>query len=324
MNKILEASLVKHFNVRSIKLDSVIQELWSGYGKLCRYLLDGDINRSIIVKAIDLSEHERHPRGWNTNASHLRKLRSYKVESLWYKEWAVLCNEDCRLPLHLYQLETEQEIILAIEDLDASGFFRRIERAELSEAKTVLKWLANFHATFLNESADNLWKEGSYWHLNTRQDEWQAMEDGSLKENAKPIAAKLAKARFQTIIHGDAKLANFCFNEDLDKVAAVDFQYVGGGCGMKDVAYFFSSCMDSEELYKNGALLLDFYFSALEVAIQKHSKTIDSKALKNEWKSLYPFAWADFVRFLEGWSPNHWKLHAYSKKMVEKALDELS
>ena len=46
-------------------------------------------------------------------------------------------------------------------------------------------------------------------------------------------------------MHGDAKLANFLFTSDHSQVAGVDFQYVGGGCGMKDVAYLLS-CLDED------------------------------------------------------------------------------
>jgi len=46
--------------------------------------------------------------------------------------------------------------------------------------------------------------------------------------------------------------------------------------------------------------------------------------LEKEWRKLYPYAWADFSRFLIGWSPKHHKLNQYSKKMVENVLNNLS
>ena len=73
------------------------------------------------------------------------------------------------------------------------------------------------------------------------------MKDSPLKENAFLIDEKLYQSSFKTIVHGDAKLANFCFTKDGCRSAAVDFQYVGGGCGMKDVAYFLGSCLTEEE-----------------------------------------------------------------------------
>ena len=41
-------------------------------------------------------------------------------------------------------------------------------------------------------------------------------------------------------------------------VAAVDFQYVGAGCGMKDVAYLLGSCLDDKGHEALEADLLDY------------------------------------------------------------------
>jgi thiamine kinase-like enzyme len=218
--------------------------------------------------------------------------------------------------------------------LDASGFAIRRRSVNDSQLDGCLRWLANFHATFLVDTKasgssihEGLWQTGTYWHLETRPDELKAMPDGPLKQAANKIDSRLANARFQTIVHGDAKLANFCFSHD-DQVAAVDFQYVGGGCGMKDVAYFISSCFSDRECEQREQELLDRYFSHLKTAITNpsHGGTLDSHSfndLETEWRSLYSFAWADFYRFLSGWSPGHWKMHGYSERMTERALKAL-
>lgn len=72
----------------------------------------------------------------------------------------------------------------------------------------------------------------------------------------------LRNCRFPTIVHGDAKLANFCFADDGQAVAAVDFQYAGGG-GIKDVAYFIGSCPDEADCERQETELLDVYFASL-------------------------------------------------------------
>jgi aminoglycoside phosphotransferase len=323
MDPLQEASLLKELGASSIEQQAHIQDLWSGYGKLNRYQVYGAEFDSVIIKEIDLRAESKHPRGWNTNRSHLRKLKSYLVESKWYKDWAAKCSIHCRVPELLYLNKEDSKIILVLEDLDASGFPDRLEKIELSGIRSVLSWLAHFHATFLNEPPKGLWKEGSYWHLATRKEEWEAMEDGELKRKAKSIAEKLSNAKFQTIVHGDAKLANFCFSEDHKFVAAVDFQYVGGGCGMKDVAYLMSSCMDSKALFDYDQSLLDHYFKTLESALLKNASQVDFEALIKEWRELYFYAWADFNRFLKGWSPQHWKLHEYSHTMANEVLNSL-
>ena len=39
---------------------------------------------------------------------------------------------------------------------------------------------------------------------------------------------------------------------------------------------------------------------------------------------LYPYAWADFVRFLVDWAPEHYEIHGYSLKVTERVLREIN
>ena len=151
------------------------------------------------------------------------------------------------------------------------------------------------------------------------------MESGPLKQAAAKIDGTLNQARFQTLVHGDAKLANFCFAAN-DRVAAVDFQYVGTGCGMKDVAYFISSCFGDDQCERREQELLSNYFRRLEIALASRVSggSLSFAAIEAEWRALYPVAWADFYRFLAGWSPGHWKMHGYSKRVTKSVIESLS
>jgi Ecdysteroid kinase-like family len=292
----------------------VIQSLWSGYGQIDRYEFSG--NSSVVVKYISLVQASNHPRGWNTDKSHNRKVKSYEVETFWYEQWSMKVNADCKIPEFLgsYKEGAEQWIIL--EDLD-EHFPIRKSQTSFAEVKVGLKWLANFHATFMGQDPEGLWEVGTYWHLDTRSDEWEKIENQELKSKASWLDDQLNACRFKTIVHGDAKLANFCFSEDGKSIAAVDFQYVGGGCGMKDVAYFLGSCLSSNECELYEEELLNFYFLELEKAI---NGDFDFEAVEEEWRRIYPIAWTDFTRFLLGWMPTHQKLNGYSLRLMEEVL----
>ena len=97
---------------------------------------------------------------------------------------------------------------------------------------------------------------------------------------------------------------------------------------MKDVAYFISSCFDEDECERRESTLLVRYFELLRQAIEHLDKTIngqsvDCDALEADWRELYPVAWTDFFRFLQGWSPGHWKAHRYSKRLASEVLNSL-
>ena len=152
----------------------------------------------------------------------------------------------------------------------------------------------------------------------------QRMDDPSLKKAASSIDQKLKDSKFQTLVHGDAKLANFCFNRDGSQVAAVDFQYVGGGCGMKDLAYFVGSCFRDEEAEEMEKEVLDYYFRQLSLSLGRVKNWVTADELEKDWRPLYRVAWADFHRFMKGWSPGHWKLSDYSERVTREVIRNLS
>ena len=298
-----------------------VQRLWSGYGRILRCRLEGGRHDSVIVKHVRWPDDARHPRGWSSDFAHARKVRSYEVETTWYAEWAKRCTDACRVPHCLLETARGSEVFIVLEDLDAAGFDGRRGRVSRAEIDRCLRWLAHFHATFLGAVPDGLWPVGTYWHLATRPDELAIMPDGPLKDAAPILDARLSATAFPTLVHGDAKLANFCFADDA--VAAVDFQYVGGGCGMKDVAYFLSSCLDEDECEALESSLLDTYFASLREAVGVAGADVDFDALQAQWRALYPVAWTDFLRFLQGWSPGHDKIHRYSQRLAREVLEAL-
>ena len=322
MNKHFQSKILAFTKAKGLKELEIIQSLWSGYGQIIRYELEEGITERVIVKHIQIPQNESHPRGWNTNLSHQRKLHSYQVESYWYEHWNKITSQACRVP-KCYGIERgEEEILIVLEDLDHSGFPFRKGQVNWSEIESCLNWLACFHAIHLLAEPKGLWEIGTYWHLDTRPDELAVLEDLELKQMAGAIDEKLNHAQFKTLVHGDAKLANFCFSKD-GSVAGVDFQYVGGGCGMKDVAYFIGSCLDESSSEELESKILSTYFTFLKQALIDQKKNIDFEALKTEWTELFPIAWADFHRFLKGWSPGHWKINSYSEKVTQKVIREI-
>lgn len=315
MNDYFKNVILQCTDTEAIGHQEEIQELWSGYGKIFRVKLEGGAASSVVVKLIQTEKAKDHPRGWNTVIGHQRKLRSYEVETTWYQRYA--SESTARVPRCLTVDDHKDEVLIVLEDLDASGYSLRKSQVDWNDIDRVLQWLAGFHAGFMGMTPDGLWETGTYWHLQTRPQELKVLNDARLKEAAPLIDQKLNSCTHQTFVHGDAKLANFCFSES-GEVAAVDFQYVGGGCGMKDVAYFIGSCLDEEDCEAMEQQILDTYFSQLREALGG-----PAEAIEKEWRPLYRVAWADFHRFLKGWSPGHWKINSYSERVTEEVIKEL-
>ena len=300
------AAVARLAGARAARRVEGIQQLWGGYGEAARYaLVDGPAD-TVVVKEV-------RP-GADRGRSHDRKLRSYEVEQAWYDGYADRCGAACRVARPLGCERDRGGWLFVLEDLNAAGWPVRAPFLNDRRLALCLRWLAAFHATFLGERPRGLWKTGTYWHLKTRPDEHREMARGPLRDGAAAIDARLNGARYRTLVHGDAKPSNFCFAGDDRSVAAVDFQYVGGGCGMKDVAYLLSG----EDRAATGRSL-DVYFAAQ----RKHvAPDVDAAALEAEWRDLFEWAWADFERFLGGWAP-HARVHSHGRELTRRVLAQL-
>ncbi len=273
-----------------------IQSLWGGYGELVRVHLIGAAQATVVVK------WAQAPAVSGNDVAHRRKCGSYDVETAFYRTFAARCDASCRVArcLGSRRSATASEWILVLEDLDAAGFARRDRRPRAADLEACLAWLASFHARFVGERPDGLWPVGTYWHLATRRHELAAAapNDEAAIARAEDLDRRLRSARFSTFVHGDAKPANFCFADSPSdaRLAAVDFQYVGGGPGIEDVAYLLHG--SSPAAFDAGA---EVYFSRLGVALETHAPDLDAGDLEREWRELLPVAVADFERFLADW-----------------------
>ncbi len=356
--------LVKNvFRNCTVEKIEVVQSLWSGYGEISRFKVTNNQTNPFfcILKYVDLTKQADHPRGWSGEFAHTRKLNSYINELNFYQECAGSPKNLGRIP-KLFASQCKHNFIwLLMEDLDHQGFQYRIEpsvlytnddntftavqTSQLSPyniklntsnyleiIRLTIKWLAVLHADYTNHIPESLNMKGTYWHLATRPDELNQMPNSKLKRTASIIDSKLNDATFQTLLHGDAKIANFCFSElhskseqTHGKVAAVDFQYVGKGVGVKDLIYFLGSCFDESKLFIYANELIECYFEELKINLQNKSplSKTEIQLLEKEWRYLICFAWADFERFLQGWAPRHPKLNGYSGLQTKEALKQI-
>jgi hypothetical protein len=310
----LEKFILDSTNAKEILSFNKVQTLWSGYGEIVKIKIKGENIFTVVIKNIIF------PDSINTSFSHQRKSKSYEVEMNWYQYWSHLCNDKFKTPKCLGIKKDEYNFAFILEDMDSSGYPLRLKRLNKKESMLCLKWLANFHAYFMNVKSEHLWEIGTYWHLDTRPDELENIKDSFLKKMSGKIDSILNNCIYKTFVHGDAKTDNFCFSEDLSKVSAVDFQYVGNGCGMKDIAYFFDSALSEKQCHDWEEELLNFYFKELNNACIILKKDINLSELEKEWRYLYNLCWADFYRFLLGWIPETNIFNSFNLNKIEKTL----
>lgn len=277
------------FPGRAIQVGERRQVLWDGYGEIRALSIDG-------LPAVAKLVFPPHRSG----VSHHRKLRSYDVELAWYRHHAA--RSPSRVARLLAGERTDSGWLMVLEDLDAAGYAGR-----RGSTRRCLDWLARFHLAFFEAAPTGLWPQGTYWHLGTRENELPAIESARIRDAAPELDRRLMASPFRTLVHGDAKVANFCFGAD--DVAAVDFQYVGAGCAMSDVAYLICGDPDEREA-------LDHYCETLQ-------SLGASPGLVSEARAIYPIAAADFYRFYAGWAPARWRHEHHGQRVIAEVMATL-
>ena len=77
--------------------------------------------------------------------------------------------------------------------------------------------------------------------------------------------------------------------------------------------------MSEEQCEELVPIYLGYYFKKLLVKLDK--SRFYAANIESEWRLLFPFAWADFHRFLKGWIPSHWKINDYSEKITQEVVE---
>jgi hypothetical protein len=176
-----------------------------------------------------------------------------------------------------------------------------------------------------------VWLNGGYTYLATRRKEFTDLHEDEESEWNEPltdnpdseegdvtfaemVAAVLAprvegwgpSEEYQTLIHGDVKSENLFASRDGNEVAFYDFQYVGLGLGVCDLAKLFTCSVPLSELVTEGHLdrelrmqdqeerLLHRYWTKLR---EVSGKEYDWGVFVRHWET----ALVDWLRFQASW-----------------------
>lgn len=107
--------------------------------------------------------------------------------------------------------------------------------------------------------------------------------------------------------------------------AAVDFQYVGVGVGVIDLAYAVSTLMSHESaFYEAHDAALRRYLDQLQrhLAGTPHAGTAAAAAA--EWSALWCVAWADYDRYLSGPYPSYRHRSTYAGNQIAKFVEAVA
>lgn len=347
--------------ITKVSPERTIQQLWAGYGSVKEFtasVRDAQDKTYFVVKRVNPPSddtgsvsHARKIRSYHVEA-HFYEFLVPMLNEMWaaLSEESTLTSPEVPQP-YFIQCDNDsddkeagnQSFTFLLSDLRREYIHSSGYTLSLLETRAALRFLAGLHSTFW-ERADilqststcsannkNVWECGGYWHLETRLDELECMpsEWDHLKRAAYAIDSRMknksGRCKHQTLCHGDFKSANLLFSSSNAKeyeCATVDFQYTGGGYGLKDVVMLFVSSVQTRLLSGNGERdLLQFYFDTLcqnldHLGIDKSGYTVEDVMIQ------YELCLVDYVRFMAGWG--FWGASSsYAERRVSSIMKEM-
>ncbi len=194
---------------------------------------------------------------------------------------------------------TPRKYVLLIEDLSGYRMGDQMQTCSDRDIRCVLRSMAKLHAQYWgSESLNQMsWVQpldatikivqmmymqavGKYQAANAASlSDRQLRIVSWLKDNGMALTDAIAKEP-QTILHGDMRLDNFCFDDKNDEVMLLDWQLVmKGGAGM-DLAYFLSA---SVPLTASEAEIND-YIEYYRAELNSHGVEISAERMRWQYE----------------------------------------
>ena len=189
---------------------------------------------------------------------------------------------------------------LLIEDLSEYRMGDQAKGCSDDDVKNIISTLAQMHAQFWDskELAEMTWispyavvsrmmqmrylqsvgrfvsEEGG----NLTQDQRDMLN--WLKANGIALTERFGEES-ATLLHGDCRLDNICFDDKANQVVVFDWQTMQAGPGAADLAYFISATLSEEDGEDRVNALIEYYLQALK----QHGVTLNPKQLRWQYEA---------------------------------------
>jgi hypothetical protein len=231
-------------------------------------------------------------------------LKCYTLELGWYRELASQAQVACPRCLHLESANDDLDFVLLLEDLAPARQGDQLAGASVRQIEAALKQAARLHAPFWgNGRADAYeWLRPSENSTNMIRmllpalypkfrERYAGRLSGDILEMGEEFVAKLdgylrRAPAATTVQHRDFRIDNILFAPDDVHAFVVDWQTLGIGAGVSDVAYLIgTSIADPAVRERQERRLVEFYASELAAL----GVRADMGALWREYR-LYAFS----------------------------------